>query len=1235
MKSVCDLKRQNAVNYNLCLFCQRRKANDKLREASVQGLSTLKEATDKRSQLGENDEVINRVADILKPGGVAQRVLWHKQCYCHFTDQEKIRRLENENKAAYQASTLKDASTKEDSSVRSTTQRLSRRSIASVDWNKCIFCQSNSSKERLCSIMTFGLSSRILKAAPLDYNLSVRLADVNDLIASEGKYHLSCLTAFGRATERTKKESEKADLAFIWLCKELEQAATRGLVFQLVDVWERYIELAKDLAITIPQTFLSRRATFKERLVSQLNGEFHFFQPLNVDPSKRQTLLIPTQYQSHAVSRLAHENEFDGEDISIPSYQPEQDDIFLSLVHVALKIRGDLLAKPGHKGLSVSEKDEAECIPDSLYMFLRLLYGGQEAINGVEETHDEDRKRRLVSSTAQDLIYGVSNGKKWTPKHIGLTSTLHQATRSKDLVNIFHRAGHCLSYKQLLQVDTALANDTLQSVDHTTGAVIPKNFIENEFIHFTADNIDILDESLDGKNTFHATQLAAYQRSTGKEPNLLATVEKSSKNTLKVPEILEELLPCKVNEGKANPVFQKPVDPSWFDAKGSILECEKKAAASDQAFLLHRQEQQDKPSWTSFNQQNSATNHNQTSVGHLPIILAPAHQFDTLNTVVRRCMSISHHFGQQYTVITVDQALYCKLMELKWIVTDYKTKLIPRLGGLHISMNFLKIIGKHMAACGLYEAWIESGILGPGAAELVFSGKAYKKAMRAHKQSIQALWRILISKFFKELAQINNDLYESICSIQGDCDKIAGLVAMIQGDTYQKIFAEFIESECEKNANFHFWWGYMEMVSILLMFTRAQREGNWDLHIASFVRMVPFFYRYDHQNYARWGTIYIAEMKQLPDEVKKEFAKGNFVVKCSATKFNEVDPDHAQEWLNGTGKRAGGIVGITKTSSALLRWSLSFNLRSHLAAKTHEMYGLLSDKTISVESLPSRIKRDNLDEDSLLATFQGFKVFAVDTPGDILQNIATKDLASNEIQESLLQAAALGQQQVLNFVTHRLIPSDTEQPMTSFNDPMKRCRALSFQSLYEVAGNSNDKEKKTVIKADRNILMRLITAYEGGREVDLKSVLSHELMPVPLSLAEMNGSLRTGNKSVLIDKLTDGINCPESIDLNGKTACLVIDGQALVVSLGKPNDCSSFGDLADTFVQAVLQMGKRYHRIDVVFDRYRQLSIKASTRLRQTKTSRPIRRVIESGLVPLPKCWSNFLALPENKADLA
>ena len=42
---------------------------------------------------------------------------------------------------------------------------------------------------------------------------------------------------------------------------------------------------------------------------------------------------------------------------------------------------------------------------------------------------------------------------------------------------------------------------------------------------------------------------------------------------------------------------------------------------------------------------------------------------------------------------------------------------------------------------------------------------------------------------------------------------------------------------------------------------------------------------YDHTNYARWGTVYVAEMHQLPAVVQAEFQKGNFVVKGSALPF--------------------------------------------------------------------------------------------------------------------------------------------------------------------------------------------------------------------------------------------------------------------------------------------------------------------------------------------------------------
>jgi len=103
-------------------------------------------------------------------------------------------------------------------------------------------------------------------------------------------------------------------------------------------------------------------------------------------------------------------------------------------------------------------------------------------------------------------------------------------------------------------------------------------------------------------------------------------------------------------------------------------------------------------------------------------------------------------------------------------------------------------------------------------------------------------------------------------------------------------------------------------------------------------------------------------MRQLAQAVLEEFKKGNSVVKRSGKKFNHVDPDQAQEWFNCTGKVSGGIVGITKTRSALSRCALSFNARSDISSATYAMFKLCpSDTEGSNESSKSRRTRDQQD----------------------------------------------------------------------------------------------------------------------------------------------------------------------------------------------------------------------------------------------------------------------------------
>lgn len=101
--------------------------------------------------------------------------------------------------------------------------------------------------------------------------------------------------------------------------------------------------------------------------------------------------------------------------------------------------------------------------------------------------------------------------------------------------------------------------------------------------------------------------------------------------------------------------------------------------------------------------------------------------------------------------------------------------------------------------------------------------------------------------------------------------------------------------------------------------------------------MLSYFMRYDHTNYAGWGSGNVSAMHQLPEEVKTEYEAGNLVTKPSNLKFSQVNPVQSQEWLNGTGKKAGEIVRIKKTS-ALSMWALSYNMRYHIASETRLVF---------------------------------------------------------------------------------------------------------------------------------------------------------------------------------------------------------------------------------------------------------------------------------------------------------
>ena len=103
----------------------------------------------------------------------------------------------------------------------------------------------------------------------------------------------------------------------------------------------------------------------------------------------------------------------------------------------------------------------------------------------------------------------------------------------------------------------------------------------------------------------------------------------------------------------------------------------------------------------------------------------------------------------------------------------------------------------------------------------------------------------------------------------------------------QRLLTKFAKTHCD-NPNFRMWSTYMNMVEILLNFIRAERDGNWTLHLEAFAAILPWLTIYDHTNYAQWGYVYLADMKLLEmtaPAVYAEFMPGIVVVKRTKRRF--------------------------------------------------------------------------------------------------------------------------------------------------------------------------------------------------------------------------------------------------------------------------------------------------------------------------------------------------------------
>ena len=412
------------------------------------------------------------------------------------------------------------------------------------------------------------------------------------------------------------------------------------------------------------------------------------------------------------------------------------------------------------------------------------------------------------------------------------------------------------------------------------------------------------------------------------------------------------------------------------------------------------------------------------------------------------------------------------------------------MGGFHIALNFLSVIGKKFEESVIEDLLTESDVYGSNTTLALLNGESYNRGANTHKLIMEALLRLQWQAFCKwlekeredhgvegvDLSQIETNLDKfKESSATGEKKKAFDVLCNCSQDL--SLLSSCFKSElCASSQLFKSWNSYVEMVLVLLRFIRVEREGDWRLHLASTAEMTPYFFSMDRTDYFCWLHVYIVDMHLLEDtatEVHQEFMKGNHAVNRSCQPFSQIWTDMAlEQTVNLDSKTKGGIVDISQKARALERWLLTAQERTSISTATKELCGICNSdsKPANKEAGLRRISRDEEDMKKLMTMVLSvmsnpFDMESVDDGVMVpLSNLATGVMMPQDIATHLLNAEKLGMQEMNSFITKKITSNET-----GFWDTLPKKKIKTFASMVKRVQAKPSEEKLVTVNADRNL----------------------------------------------------------------------------------------------------------------------------------------------------------------------
>ena len=233
-----------------------------------------------------------------------------------------------------------------------------------------------------------------------------------------------------------------------------------------------------------------------------------------------------------------------------------------------------------------------------------------------------------------------------------------------------------------------------------------------------------------------------------------------------------------------------------------------------------------------------------------------------------------------------------------------------------------------------------------------------------------------------------------------------------------KDLISYLENASSKSITSKHWVeNLIKPVLMVMQFIRAEREGEWALHLHACKEMIPYFFAANHTNYARYGLYYLRRMERLPPDILKHFLKGEHVMRHQDGIWNGIWVDMLIETtFMRYGKGPGGLIGVTLNPETVKKWALSLHTCNNVLRDFDTIRNQKDIvKTYHKEELKSRIAADEVDRIKLrnmLNTCVHPLAYADHNPEELI-NIFSGQISSDKV--NVPRAIEIGRNEMITF----------------------------------------------------------------------------------------------------------------------------------------------------------------------------------------------------------------------------